>query len=204
MGQTEVDSDRPVIATLSLDESPVPETPQPAATPSDQQESVTLFHQRESTTPFDQLGPTSTPTFLTPPPTQLPQPHHARPWITVRSPANSSPLLAQRVTPDLSPSPESHFQPHLTSLPAQQLTRKRRLSLSNSPDPINPRDDDDQPSHHTWVLDERHPEFLSEGQDFLLSIPGGEDWQELLSRYVEFEGLAPFVSFSAPTPCYCY
>ena len=216
MGRTEGYSGRPEAATLTLDESPVPETPQPAATSSDpresaapfhqresatpfhQRESITPFHQRESITPFDQLDPTSTPAPPTPPPTHLPQPHCVRPRIALRILTDSSSPLAQRVTPDLSPSPASHSQPRIAYLPVRQPARKRTASLSNSPDPIDHGDSNDQPSHHTWVLDERHPKFLCTGQEFLLSVPGGEDWQELLSRYVEFEGLAPFVSFFTP------
>ena len=45
-----------------------------------------------------------------------------------------------------------------------------------------------------WALDERHPKFLRDAKEFLLGVPGDDDWRSLLARYVEFEGLAPQVS----------
>lgn len=45
-----------------------------------------------------------------------------------------------------------------------------------------------------WTLDDRHPAFLHDAKDFFLGVRGDDDWWTLLSRYVEFEGLAPEVS----------
>ena len=52
-----------------------------------------------------------------------------------------------------------------------------------------------EPPHCAWVLDKRHPEFLHPGEKYLFGIPGGDDWSQLLLRYVEFEGLAPKVTY---------
>ena len=47
---------------------------------------------------------------------------------------------------------------------------------------------------NAWILDGRHPTFLHKGEEFLLNVPGGDEWWSLLLRYTVFEGLAPPVS----------
>lgn len=58
---------------------------------------------------------------------------------------------------------------------------------------------DSTPSIHNdvnaIVLDDRHPTFLHNAEEFLVNVSEGGDWKVLLSRYVEFERLASQVSF---------
>ena len=81
-------------------------------------------------------------------------------------------------------------------MPPLCLRKRVRSSSDTSSTATNPDDNDnDEPPHHAWVLDEQHPEFLHVGEKYLLGIPGGNDWSQLLLRYVEFEGLAPKVTY---------
>lgn len=119
-------------------------------------------------------------TSLTPPPTQQP---------AQRSPSPESPPRTH--------SPPTLRQPLRLAYVAVPLhTRKRSLPLDDVSDETSCSDtDQDYKGASVWVLDGRHPAFLHAGQEFLLNIPGGDDWQTLLSRYVKFEGLTPPVSF---------
>lgn len=137
-----------------------------------------------------------------------------------------APATAQQLTPAPNPPQSTPIPPTIRSSPTPQPAQISSSAESPTHTPPSPArqfayvavlppsrkrpppseetsdsgtDDADRNINPTFTLDGRHPEFLRKGEEFLLSIPGGDDWQTLLSRYAEFEGLAPPVR-SAPIP----
>jgi len=60
-------------------------------------------------------------------------------------------------------------------------------------------DDESEPTRTpSWTLGTKHPDFLHNSQEYFLGVPGGEQWERLLERYVRFEGLS-----SSSDVCFC-
>lgn len=58
---------------------------------------------------------------------------------------------------------------------------------------LNPQDDDgDWPPQYTptWKLGPQHPSYVHAAKPFLIAVPGGPEWVELLERWVTFESLS--------------
>jgi hypothetical protein len=204
-----------------LDDSAVHVAPQPATTTRDQAESLstpappsTQPPRRKSRKSVQNVP--ATPVLFTPPPTQSPALRSPSPEI----PTNSflppvSRVLRNAAYVSVPPRVQRPRSPNDASSDAAGSenndrssrdvgrvlvtppVRKRARSPGNaSSDTVGPGNN--QPSHIPWILDEQHPQFLHNGQEFLLNVPGGYYWTKLLTNYVKFEKLAPPVSCPSP------
>lgn len=106
------------------------------------------------------------------------------------------PNRRRRATPDYTPTDTSDAESNEEPSPVSPNQKRRSASDYTSLDMPDP----DEPPHRTLLLDESHPDFLHEGEEFFLAVPGDSDWEDLLVTYTEFERLAPLVGFSNPFP----
>ena len=167
-----------------LSESPDPDQPDIPTTPTPPTLTSPLPSQQlTSSSNRHHRGNPTTLTPLTPPPTQLP----GRRLPFLERPSHKPP-----------PSPLCRsFRLAYVAIPSR--TPKRPLpSGDTSSETSHDNASDVRENAGVWALDGRHPEFLHKGEEFLLNVPGGNEWWSLLSRYTEFEGLTPTVSFK---PC---
>jgi len=151
---------------------------------------------------LDQPDPCGTPLPTTPPPTQRPAPRKKASRGTRGGPTPLTPPPTQHLT-QKSPSLEglADTLPPLTPRRRTLLAfvevpprpKKRPLLSSDTSEECDSRINSGCDDPNVWNLGDRHPTFLHDAEEFFLGVPGDDDWWTLLSRYVEFEGLAPQV-----------
>jgi len=176
--------------------SPVPETPLDDSFVLDDPSPLNDSPPTRSSPAPNPSSPAATSPSVTPLPTRRStrRPDHRSAW----NPATISTLPTP---PSTQPPPQRNKSPARSSLPSTRLPPLRLAYVAVPPPRKRPLPDetpsggfseDDGPN--VWALDSRHPAFLHNGEAFLRSVPGDDDWDGLLSKYIEFEGLAPPVS----------
>jgi hypothetical protein len=110
---------------------------------------------------------------------------------STRLPTSSLPLQDPPTSPVPPPASRSRGSVPYISVPPH---RKKRPLVSSDTSGVSDTDFEGGEELSPSCLVEEHPTFLHKGLDFLLAVPGGGSWKQLLSRYVEFEKLAPLVS----------
>jgi len=95
---------------------------------------------------------------------------------------------------DLPPPSASYPRKNFVYVEVPLSRRKRLRAPSVTSSVSSDSESDNEFPRRTLILDESHPKFLLNAEKYLLAVPGNDDWKELLSRYVEFEKLAPQVS----------
>lgn len=144
----------------------------------------------------------------TPPPTQRPAPKPVRTQLRSahrpRAPSTTPtrrapPRTSSQEGPNMIVSSVQHPRQSLAYVSVPPRVLKRPPPSSNTPDGISNLGSDGNSgrSHH---IGEERPQFLCDATQYFSSIPGGDNWKELLSEYVKFEKLAPLVSFSCSRP----
>ena len=118
-----------------------------------------------------------------PPPTEDPAPE-----LPFQEMAQDSSPAQDSLPPPVS---RSRMVLAYVAVPSSRLNQLR-ASTNTQLETSNPGSDNSLP-RRTQVLEGSYPAFFPQAQSFLLTILGGGDWKVLLSRYAEFEKLAPQV-----------
>ena len=103
------------------------------------------------------------------------------------------PLLCEHSSPEPAPTPpqqtRSNWRTQSASTRPPLPTTFDVVPPPSASSSLDPRWKPTQVS--SWKLGAQHPEYLHNAWKYLLSVPGGVEWQELLKHYVQFEKLAP-------------
>ena len=98
------------------------------------------------------------------------------------------PLLYEHSSPEPVPTPPQQTRSNWRAQPPLPATFDGIPPPSTSSS-LEPRQKPTQVS--SWKLEAQHPKYLHNAWKYLLSVPGGMEWQELLKHHVQFEKLAP-------------
>ena len=100
------------------------------------------------------------------------------------------PLLREHSSPEPAPTPPQQTRSNWRVQSAS--TRSPPPTTFDVIPPPSTSSMDPRPTQaSSWKLGVQHPEYLRNAWKYLLSVPGGMEWQELLKHYVQFEMLAP-------------
>ena len=85
--------------------------------------------------------------------------------------------------------------------PSQRNPATRSGAKNNKPPSVRPSQgvgDGEWVVVHepSWTLEDSHAAHVHLAADFLLAVPGGCEWRQLLKRYIRFEGLSPSIDVS--------